>query len=85
MPVGTFTVGKTSLVERFLHERFDEKYLTTVGISAGQKLMPPIQSRHNGRTVQYMFLTWDIAGLEKFDPMAINRFRGASGHWPWQI
>lgn len=77
--LGTFAVGKTSLVERFVHERFDEKYLTTVGISVSQKLMPPIQSRHNGRTVQYMFLIWDIAGLEKFDPMVINYFRGASG------
>ncbi len=77
--LGAFAVGKTSLVERFVHARFDEKYLTTVGISVSQKLMPPIQSRHSGRTVQYMFLIWDIAGLEKFDPMVMNYFRGASG------
>ena len=77
--LGAFAVGKTSLVERFVHERFDEKYLTTVGISVSQKLMPPFQNRSNGRTVQHMFLIWDIAGLEKFDPMVINYFRGASG------
>lgn len=77
--LGAFAVGKTSLVERFVNARFDEKYLTTVGISVSHKVMPPIQSRHNGRTVQYMFLIWDIAGLEKFDPMVINYFRGASG------
>lgn len=77
--LGSFAVGKTSLVERFVHERFDEKYLTTVGISVSQKLMPPFQIRPGGRTVQYMFLIWDIAGLEKFDPMVLNYFRGASG------
>lgn len=77
--LGTFAVGKTSLVERFVHDRFDEKYLTTVGISVSQKLMPPIQNRHGDRTDQYMFLIWDIAGLEKFDPMVTNYFRGAAG------
>ena len=77
--LGGFAVGKTSLVERFVHERFDEKYLTTVGISVSQKLMPPIQSRQSGRTVQHKFLIWDIAGLEKFEPMVMNYFRGASG------
>ena len=77
--LGGVAVGKTSLVERFVHERFDEKYLTTVGISVSKKLMPPIQRRPNGRTVQYMFLIWDIAGLERFEPMVMNYFRGASG------
>jgi GTPase SAR1 family protein len=36
--LGTFSVGKTSLVERFVHERFQQKYLTTVGINVSQKL-----------------------------------------------
>jgi GTPase SAR1 family protein len=29
--------------------------------------------------VQHAFLIWDIAGLEKFDHVADNYFRGASG------
>lgn len=77
--LGSFSVGKTSLVNRFVHDRFHEKYLTTVGISVSQKLMPPLQGRGNGMAVQYMFLIWDIAALEKFDPISMNYFRGASG------
>lgn len=77
--LGAFSVGKTSLVNRFVHNRFDEKYLTTVGISVSQKLMPPLQDPQSGQTVQYMFLIWDIAALEKFDPISMNYFRGASG------
>lgn len=77
--LGAFSVGKTSLVNRFVHDRFDEKYLTSVGISVSQKLMPPLQDPQSGQTVQYMFLIWDIAALEKFDSVSMNYFRGSSG------
>jgi len=72
-------VGKTSLVERFVNDRFSEKYLTTVGLTVSQKMMPPVQQEPSDKTVQHMFLIWDIAGLEKFDSMVLNYFRGASG------
>jgi small GTP-binding protein len=77
--LGSFSVGKTSLVERFVHDRYDEKYLTTVGVKVSQKLMPPIDSHQSGQLIQHTFLIWDIAGLEKFDSVAMNYFRGAAG------
>lgn len=77
--LGAFAVGKTSLTERFVNGRFEEKYLTTVGVRISQKVMPPIQAPGAGRMVQHAFLIWDIAGLEKFDHVADNYFRGASG------
>jgi small GTP-binding protein len=77
--LGAFAVGKTSLVQRFVNDRFSEKYLTTVGVSVSQKLMPPLHGLKSGDPVQHSFLIWDIAGLEKFDPMVMNYFRGASG------
>lgn len=77
--LGAFSVGKTSLVERFVHERFNEKYLTTVGINVSRKLMPPVKDPQSGETIQHMFLIWDIAALDKFDRTSKNYFRGASG------
>jgi len=77
--LGTFGVGKTSLVERFVNNRFSEKYLTTVGLTVSQKMMPPVQQEPNGIPIQHMFLIWDIAAIEKFDSMVSNYFRGASG------
>ena len=77
--LGTFAVGKTSLVQRFVNDRFSDKYLTTIGISVSKKLMPPVDSGETGGTAQHPFLIWDIAGLEKFDPVVMNYFRGASG------
>lgn len=77
--LGTFAVGKTSLVQRFVNDRFSDKYLTTIGISVSKKLMPPVDCGETGGTAQHTFLIWDIAGLEKFDPVVMNYFRGASG------
>ena len=72
-------MGKTSLAQRFVNDRFSDNYLTTVGISVSQKLMPPVQCEKTDGIVQHTFLIWDIAGLEKFNPVVMNYFRGASG------
>jgi small GTP-binding protein len=77
--LGSFAVGKTSLVERFVHDHFEDKYLTTVGVKISTKLMPPVKSPGSGRLTQHTFLIWDIAGLEKFDRVAMNYFRGGAG------
>ncbi len=35
--VGTSGVGKTSLVAKFVHSMFSDKYLTTVGVKIDEK------------------------------------------------
>ena len=77
--IGTFAVGKTSLVERFVNNRFDEKYLTTIGVKISEKLLPPCKDMRTGESIQHTFLIWDIAGLEKFDTVSTHYFRGAAG------
>jgi len=77
--LGSFAVGKTSLIERFVYNRFDEKYLTTIGVKISQKILPPVQDPQGGRLIQHTFLIWDIAALSKFDSVVLNYFRGAAG------
>ena len=77
--LGSFAVGKTSLIERFVYDRFDEKYLTTIGVKISQKVLPPIHDPSSGKMIQHTFLIWDIAGLAKFDSAVMNYFRGAAG------
>ena len=77
--IGSFGVGKTSLIERFVYNRYDEKYLTTIGVKISQKILAPIKDPHDGKMIQHTFLIWDIAGLEKFDSVVKNYFRGAAG------
>ena len=77
--IGSFAVGKTSVIQRYVYDRFDEKYLTTIGVKISQKALPPLKDPHRGQMVQHTFLIWDIAGLEKFDSVVTNYFRGAAG------
>ncbi len=37
--LGSFGVGKTSLVARFVHSIFSDKYLTTVGVKIDKKVL----------------------------------------------
>ncbi len=72
-------MGKTSLTERFVYNRFEEKYLTTIGVKISQKLLPPLLSRGKEKKIQYEFLIWDIASLDKFDTIVKNYYSGAAG------
>jgi small GTP-binding protein len=77
--LGSFAVGKTSLVERFVHNRFDEKYLTTIGVKVSQKILPPIEHPKGGPLTQFTFLIWDIERMERFNSVVMNYYRGAAG------
>ena len=77
--LGAFAVGKTSLVERFVHNRFHEKYLSTLGVNISQKILEPIQHAQSGLTLQHSLLIWDIAGFDKFDHITDSYYRGAAG------
>ena len=77
--LGAFAVGKTSLVDRFVYNRFHEKYLSTLGVNISQKIQEPIRHAQSGSTLQHLLLIWDIAGFEKFDHMTRSYYRGATG------
>lgn len=57
--LGDFAVGKTSLVRRFVEDRFDDKYLSTIGVKISRRSL----SRPNGIM---NLLVWDLAGSEEF-------------------
>jgi len=72
--LGSFGVGKTSLVMRSVKSIFDAKYHTTVGVKTDTKLMVC-----NGRELTIML--WDMAGEETGAPVKINQVRGAAGYF----
>lgn len=53
--LGDFAVGKTSLIRRFVERRFDDSYLTTVGVAVSRKQITYPDSSLN-------LLIWDLAG-----------------------
>lgn len=58
--LGDFGVGKTSLVRRFVEGRFDDRYLTTIGVKISRKI---IERSYGSMSM----LIWDLAGSTGFD------------------
>jgi small GTP-binding protein len=70
--LGDFGVGKTSLVRRFVEGRFEDRYLSTIGVKISRKVID--RSDH-----QLSLLIWDLAGGESFERYEASYLRGVSG------
>jgi small GTP-binding protein len=68
---GCFGVGKTSLFNRFLYQKFSEKYLTTIGVKVDKKVI-----EIDGHKLS--LLVWDIAGEVAQDKVPQSYFLGSS-------
>lgn len=71
--LGSYGVGKTSLVARFVHSMFADKYHTTVGVKIDKKVLDV-----DGQEVALML--WDMAGEEEGAPVKLNQVKDASGY-----
>jgi len=69
--LGDYSVGKTSLVRRYVKGRFDEKYLSTVGVKVDYKLIELEEFSIN-------LIIWDLAGGSEFENYEVNYLRGAA-------
>ncbi len=71
--LGTFAVGKTSLVRRFVESIYSDKYHTTVGVKVDKKIVPV-------GAEEVTLLLWDIEGTETEHELRKSYLRGASGY-----
>lgn len=71
--VGASAVGKTSLVSRFVHGVFSERYLTTIGVKVDRKTVD-LGEQHVDLVV------WDLNGEDRFQALQIERLRGSAGY-----
>ena len=71
--LGSFSVGKSSLVRRFVESIFDEKYHTTIGVKVDKKIV-----NANGEDVTLVL--WDIHGEDVYQKMRMSYLRGMSGY-----
>jgi len=71
--LGSFAVGKTSLVRRYVESIFSDVYHTTVGVKIDKKNV-----QVGGTEVSLVL--WDIYGEDDYQKMRWTYLRGASGY-----
>ncbi len=70
--VGRFGVGKTSLIQRFVHSIFSDMYLTTIGVKIDKKTVEFQNDRIH-------LIIWDIAGAKQNHNISPLHLQGAHG------
>jgi len=70
--VGAFAVGKTSLVQQYVHSFFSEKYHSTIGVRVEKK-------RLNVNRHEIDLIIWDLHGEDDFQTVRMSYLRGAAG------
>jgi small GTP-binding protein len=71
--IGAFGVGKTSLIARFVHSIFSDKYHTTIGVKIDKKSLVV-----DGQGVTLML--WDLAGEDALTEVNPAHLRGSSAY-----
>jgi small GTP-binding protein len=71
--LGAFSVGKTSLVKRYVSSVFSETYLTTVGVKIDKKTVDLPDKSVN-------LILWDLAGEDDIASLRMSYLRGSAGY-----
>jgi small GTP-binding protein len=70
--IGNFGVGKTSLVRRFVFQKFSDEYLTTLGVKIDKKVLQLGEK-------ELTLLIWDVAGEVSQSKVPKSYYLGAQG------
>ena len=77
--VGEGAVGKTALIRRFIHDQFDDRYISTLGAKVSKKELVVASPKGDGDIAVDMTI-WDIMGEKGFRELLKEAyFHGAQG------
>ena len=71
--LGSFSVGKTSLVRRFVESIFSDAYHTSIGVKVDKKV---VRAGNDDVTL----ILWDIHGEDVYQKIRMSYLRGMSGY-----
>lgn len=74
--IGEAAAGKTSLIRRFVVDKFDDKYIVTIGTKTSKKILT---IRDGNVNVSLKLMIWDILGQSHFDKLKESAFKGSNG------
>jgi small GTP-binding protein len=72
--LGDGAVGKTSLIRKFVTDKFDDKYITTIGTKITKK---EISFRESN--IELTLMMWDVLGQQGYTAVQSASYRGAEG------
>lgn len=74
--LGDSAVGKTSLIRRYVFDKFDDTYITTIGSKVTRK---ELMIRKGDRKVELNLIIWDILGRRGYTSIHARTFAGVHG------
>lgn len=74
--LGDGAVGKTSLIRRFVVDKFDDKYIHTIGSKISAKSVKILKEKE---TFHMKFQIWDILGQKGYKLLHKSSFKGTEG------
>ncbi len=74
--LGDGAVGKTSLIRKFVMDKFDDKYIATIGSKVTKK---ELEFTIKGELVFLTLIIWDVLGQKGYRKIQSASFMGAKG------
>jgi len=74
--LGDGAVGKTSLIRRFVVDKFSDDYITTIGTKVTKK---DLRIESPGKVTDVTFMIWDVLGQKGYRNIQESSFQGAKG------
>jgi small GTP-binding protein len=70
--LGAYAVGKSALVQRYVHSIFEDRYLSTVGVKISKKVLTV-------NNEEMVLVLWDLEGKDDYVDVKVNYLRGSMG------
>jgi len=74
--LGDSSVGKTSLIRRYVQDVFDDAYIMTIGSKVSRKEMKILKE---GEETKVNLMIWDVLGREGYSSLHSRTFAGVHG------
>jgi Ras-related protein Rab-27B len=74
--IGDESVGKTSMIRRFVLDKFDDRYISTLGTKVTKR---NLTIRESSAVYNITFMIWDVMGQKRFEKIQSVAFKNAQG------
>ena len=71
-------MGKTSMIRKFVHDIFDDKYISTLGTKVSTKRLI-LKHPTEDLMIEIKFMIWDIMGQRDYEMFQQSAYMGSQG------